>query len=343
MGKETETPRGERLVQIFCHFVRNKNKTYSVQEILEFLEQDGPVTLRNVQRDLKALTEIEGIPVICIPENSKNKYGIQPDMRLKVSVPLQKNGLLAYFLLKRLQPFFPADAKSIANITEALTDHTSKVDYDTIFGDLDQRLEESTFQLGEKSTVTMKDDNFNNILTSLVKRQKLEILYHSGNSEEPYEKIICPAKLLLYCGELYFVCISEKIDKDFYIKISRIVTAKLLNETFTPDPKRIKRIEDRLANSFAMFDGVEPKVCKVTVRFPYEPYYKLIFTEKKFHSSQKISGNKKTGLLLTMNVPVGLGLINWVLSWPKAVVMEPKELINEMKVVAKTLTKKYGK
>jgi len=92
-------------------------------------------------------------------------------------------------------------------------------------------------------------------------------LYHAGKSEAPYEKIICPAKLLLYGGELYFVCMSEYYDKDFFIKISRIAKAELTKESFEPDPKRIKRIEDRLVKSFGIYDEGEPKMCKVVVRF----------------------------------------------------------------------------
>jgi predicted DNA-binding transcriptional regulator YafY len=343
MGKETETPRGERLVKIFCYLVRNKGREFTVQEIMEFLLKDENVTLRNVQRDLKALTEISGIPVRCNSDSGKKKYSLEPDMRPKLSLPIQKNGLLAFFLLKRLQTFFAPGAKTMDDITEALLDRATEKDYDEIFDDLDDRLGESTFLLGEKSTLTLDNEHFDNILTSLVKKKKLKILYHAGKCEKPYEKIICPAKLLLYCGELYFVCMSEYYDADFFIKISRIIKADLLNESFTPDPKRIKRIEDRLVKSFGIFDGVEQKACKVKVRFPSTPYYKLIFSEKKFHSSQQMTETKKDGILITLNVPVGMDLINWVLSWPEAVVVEPKELIEEMKVVARTLTKKYGK
>jgi predicted DNA-binding transcriptional regulator YafY len=343
MGKDTETPRGERLVKIFSHLVRNKTRKFTVQEIITFLSQDENVTLRNIQRDLKALTEIRGIPVRCETIAGKKHYSVVPDMRPKLSLPIEKNGLLAFFLLKRLQTFFAPGAKSMNDITEALLDRTTAADYDDIFEDLDQKLEEATFLLGEKSTLLLDGEQFNNILTSLVKRKKLKILYHAGKSEEPYEKIICPAKLLLYCGELYFVCISEYIDMDFFIKISRIVKAELTNESFDPAPKRIKRIEDRLIKSFGIYDGVEPKVCKVVVRFPANPYYKLIFSEKKFHPSQKISETKKDSILLTLHVPIGMDLINWVLSWPEAVVVEPKELIEEMKDVARTLTMKYGK
>jgi predicted DNA-binding transcriptional regulator YafY len=343
MAKETETPRGERLVKIFSHLVRNKTRKYSVQDIMTFLGEDEKVTLRNVQRDLKALTEIRGIPVRCETIVGKKQYSLEPDMRPKLSLPIEKNGLLAFFLLKRLQTFFAPHAKSMEDITEALLDRATEADYDEIFEDLDQKLEESTFLLGEKSALSLDGEQFNNILTSLVKRKKLKILYHAGKCEKPYEKIICPAKLLLYCGELYFVCMSEYYNKDFFIKISRILKAELTNEPFTPDPKRIKRIEDRLVKSFGMFDGVEPKVFKVVVRFPSTPYYKLVFSEKKFHSSQKMLESKKDGILLTLNVPIGMDLINWVLSWPGAVVVEPKELLEEMRVVARTLTKKYGK
>jgi predicted DNA-binding transcriptional regulator YafY len=342
MGKGTETPRGERLVKIFSHLVRNKTRKYSVQDILVFLNQEEPVTLRNVQRDLKALTDIRGIPVRCETIGGKKQYSLEPDMRPKLSLPIQKNGLLAFFLLKRLQTFFALGAKSMEDITEALLDHATEADYDEIFEDLDQNLEKSTFLLGQKNTLTLDSEQFDTILTSLVKRKKLKVLYHAGKCEKPYEKTICPAKLLLYSGELYFVCMSEYYDKDFFIKISRIVKAELTNESFTPDPKRIKRIEDRLVKSFGMFDGVEPKVSKVVVGFPSTPYYKLIFSEKKFHPSQKVTENKKDGILITLNVPVGMDLINWVLSWPEAVVIGPKELIDELKVVARILTKKYG-
>jgi len=343
MGKVTETPRGERLVKIFCHLVRNKGRQFTVQDIVTFLGKDENVTLRNVQRDLKALTEIPDIPVLCDPSSGKNKYFLSPEMRNKYGMPLKKNNLLAFFLLKRLQTFFAPKAKSWDEITDVLLDRAAEVEYNELFDDLDEKLEESTFMLGEKSSLTLDTEQFDNILTSLVKRKKLKILYHAGKCEEPYEKIICPAKLLLYGGELYFVCMSEYYDQDFFIKINRIVKAELTNESFEPNPKRIKRIEDRLVKSFGMFDGGEPKVCKVVVRFPATPYYKLIFSEKKFHSSQKMTENKKDSILITLNVPIGMDLINWVLSWPEAVVVEPEELKEHMRIVARTLIKKYGK
>jgi predicted DNA-binding transcriptional regulator YafY len=52
--------------------------------------------------------------------------------------------------------------------------------------------------------------------------------------------------------------------------------------------------------------------------------------------------DKKGNIVLSMNVPIGIDLVNWVLSWPEAVVVEPKELKEDLREVARTLTKKYG-
>jgi predicted DNA-binding transcriptional regulator YafY len=177
-------------------------------------------------------------------------------------------------------------------------------------------------------------------MTSLVKRQKLKVLYRRGDSERPVEKIICPAKLFLFKGELYFVCQSEK--HDFFLKICRILKAELLEETFIADSKRLKGIEKRLAASFGILDEKESKPRKVVVRFPDSPYYRLIFSEKKFHHSQRISTGKKGELLLTMEAPIGLDLVNWVLAWPEGEVGGPEELREELGAVGQELTKKYN-
>jgi predicted DNA-binding transcriptional regulator YafY len=342
MADQSEIPKGERMVRTYALLVRNKTRKYSVQDIMQHLGQTDNVTLRNIQRDLKELSEIRGSCVMCETKDAKKVYFIEPDMRTKLTLPIQRNSMLAFFLLKRLQPFIASKAKTLEELTEVITDRTSESDYD-LFEDLDEKLEETTFLLGEKSPLSIDGQMFDALITSLIKRNKLKIVYSAAGKEKPTKKIICPAKLVLYKGELYFICMSEyNPDHDFYIKLCRILSAELMSDTFVLDPKRIKRIEDRMSKSFGMFDENVPKPLKVIVRFPADPYYQHIFAEKKFHNSQKVSTDKKGNTLVTMNVPVGLDLINWVLSWPEAVVQEPEELKKEMLVVAKTLVEKYN-
>ncbi|MCX6775084.1 MAG: hypothetical protein NTY99_03290, partial [DPANN group archaeon] len=71
-------------------------------------------------------------------------------------------------------------------------------------------------------------------------------------------------------------------------------------------------------------------------------YYELIFSERKFHYSQKMSKYKAGNNILTMQVPVGMDLVNWVLAWPEAMVVGPEELRGEMREVGKRLRETYG-
>jgi predicted DNA-binding transcriptional regulator YafY len=273
MAKKTDIPKGERMVRIYAHLVRNKSRKYSIQDLLAYLGRTDNVTLRNVQRDMKELSEVEGSCVSVEILNGKKHYFIEPDMRRKFSLPIQRNGLLAFFLLKRLQPFFGSKAANFEELTEAVLDRTSETDYD-LFEDLDENLEETTFLLGEQSPLALDSAMFNDLLTSLVKQRKLKILYAGAAYGQPKEKTVCPVKLLLFKGELYFVCMSESDAKwDFYVKLCRILKAELTDAVFVPDKKRIERIEKRLVSSFGIYDGAEPAPKKIVIRFPSDKYY----------------------------------------------------------------------
>ena len=343
MSSITETPRGERIASILMLLIRNRRRKYSVADIYDYLNQSEQVILRNVQRDCKALADRHGDVIGVERCNGKLLYFIQPDMRRSLSLPIQHNSLLAFFLLKRLQSFFPQKANALRELEEAVIDRSSESAYD-LFEDLDENLDEKTYRFGDQSTIGIDDSMFSDMLTALVNKRKLKILYSGGIYEKPKEKVICPVKLILFKNELYFLCISEyKQTWDFFIKLCRVHKAQITGDTFVPDPARVKRIEKRLVESFGILDESQPKPQKVVVRFPGDAYYQNIFAEKRYHATQKVSVDKKKNVLVTMTVPVGLDLVNWVLSWPEAVVLEPESLKKELQTVAKKLTAKYGK
>ena len=174
-----------------------------------------------------------------------------------------------------------------------------------------------------------------------MKKRKMNIVYQRSDLTGTVDKTICPVKLVVFKGELYFLCTTPQWD--YYIKLSRILTAAITDETFTLPADRRRRIEERLSASFGIFDEVEPDIKKIVVKFPARPYYKLIFTERRFHDSQKITLDKNGNVMLTMRVPVGLDLINWVLSWPEAIVVEPPELMEKLLEIGMELIGKYEK
>jgi predicted DNA-binding transcriptional regulator YafY len=338
----SELPRGERMIRMYAYLIRNRTRQFTVSEIHAYLESlnDEGVTLRNVQRDLKRLAEMPGTCITSERIDNKLKYFLEPDMAGKLNLPIEKNGLLAMFLLKRLQPFFASQAKNLDQMGAALREISERACGD-LFDDLDQRLEQDAYRLGESPVLNLDNQTLNNLMTALVDRKKVEILYRRNDIETPEKRIICPVKLLLYKNELYFVCISEKHEnRNYYIKLCRIASAILRDETFIVTPERLKKIESRLTSSFGILDDDEPKPETVVLKFPAG--WGLILSERRFHHSQKLARDKKGNCILTMQVPVGRDLMQWVLGWSESVVaVKPEKLRMMIKKAISSLSKEY--
>ncbi len=340
----TEIPKYRRIIAVYSHLIRNRKRRFTVQEIKEYLEEgaDTNVSLRNVQRDLKDLVEIADSGVGCVRVNKQLHYFIEQDMRNKLTLPMQQNNLLAFFVLKRLQPFFPQKAKALEQLSETITDLAGDAEYD-LFEDLDEMLEESTFLYGGETSLPLDDHLFNCLITSLVKRQKLVIQYLKPSDEIPREMIISPIKLILFKGELFFSCLPEEGKPwNFYIKLCRVMKAELIRETFTPDTKQLKKFNARLTTSFGLLDPADDKPERVRIKFPPDEYYTRIFSERRFHRTQQLSKDKKGNIVLSLNVAIGIDLLNWILCWPDAEVLGPIKLKTELREMGRMLVKRYG-
>ena len=342
--KVTEIPKYRRMVAVYAHLIRNRKRRFTVQEIKEYLEEcgDSKVSLRNVQRDLKDLVEITDCGVGCIRENKQLHYFIEQDMRNKLTLPIRQNNLLAFFILKRLQPFFAQKAMALEQLSETITDLTGNADYN-LFEDLDEKLEESTFLYGGESSLPLDDHLFNCLITSLVKRQKLVIQYLKPYDEIPRRMIISPVKLILFKGELFFSCLPDEGKPwNFYIKLCRVMKAELTRETFTPHPEQLKENNARLSASFGLLDPADEKPERVRIKFPPDEYYTRFFLERQFHRTQQLSKDNKGNIVLALNVVIGKDLLNWILCWPDAEVLEPLKLKRQLCDIGKMLVKRYA-
>jgi len=106
----------------------------------------------------------------------------------------------------------------------------------TIFEDLDQKLEESTFLLGENQRSRLTGSN--SIVSYLAgKKEKTEDFVPRRNPRRHTRKSSARQASALW-GELYLSA-CPNIRQRLFIKISRIAKAELTKESFEPDPKRI--------------------------------------------------------------------------------------------------------
>ncbi len=340
--RTTETPKGQRMAKILTFLIRNRPRKYAAKDIQSYLNLDEEVSLRNVQRDLKELYNIPNCHVQQITEKGKVYYQIEEDMRSKLTLPIERNAIMALFLLKKLQPFFAPRAKTFKEMGEAISELSTPKDYD-LFEDFDEKLEESTQILGEQSALTIADNMLNDLMVSLMERRRLKIRYQKSFDEKPTSTSICPVKLVMYKGELYFMCIAETVeDRNYWMKLCRIVHTELTDNKFHVSPERMEKIEKRLKKSSGILSDAAAKPKKIELRFPY--YFDRIFSEKRFHSTQKMKKNKNGDVILTMEVPIDTDLIQWILGWSTSVmVAKPKDLKDKMKDMGKFLMKSYGK
>jgi predicted DNA-binding transcriptional regulator YafY len=338
--RETETPKVERIVVILLHLIRNRTRRFTAADIHRWLNQDEPVSLRNVQRDLKKLAETRGSHIETTRQRGRLYYFVEPDMRGKLVLPVERNSLLALFMLKRLQPLFAPGARTLHEISQTLEELGSESG-DELFEDLDQRLEQHTHVLGEQALLSVDDSLLDSLLTAVLTRQRLRITYRRAIDREPAGHEICPVKFVQSNNELYMVAVYEPSHAtNYYFKVCRVVEAHLTGEPFELSEKQIARIERRLHASFGLLDQQDDTARRVVLRFP--DWFGTILSEKRFHPSQKTSTDRAGNTLCTFQAPIGDDLVSWVLSWGDLVtVKQPVALRRRVREVASGLARRH--
>jgi predicted DNA-binding transcriptional regulator YafY len=165
--------------------------------------------------------------------------------------------------------------------------------------------------------------------------RKIEITYVSLYSDELTTRKVDPYYLLFQEGfwTLRGYCHLREGFRTF--ALDRIRSLQILNEHFLP--KKIEP-EDDLAGSFGGF--VDGKPVEVIMRF--DPEIKAFVLRKKWHPSQQEKELKDKRLEVKFTVNGLEGIKQWIYRWiPYVEVVEPKELIDDMKSDLKKELKKH--
>jgi len=335
---ETEKPKVERIILILLHLIRNRHRRFTAADIHAWLNRDESVSLRNVQRDLKKLAETRGTCVTTATSGRKFFYFIEPDMRGNLEVPIGKNSLLALFLLKRLQQFFAPGAKTLTELTDALQDLGNKIG-DTLFEDLDQKLEDDVHIIGQHSLLAMDNDLLDILISSVINWKIVDIVYRRID-DRIVEYRICPVKFFMASNDLYIAGIfPESASKVYYFKLCRLTKVTAADKIFKLTRKQLNKVNNILHSSFGILDKENPAVTKVTLQFP--GWFGTILNEKRFHASQVVKIKKDGNALCTFTVPMGEELVRWILSWADIVkIVSPVSLKKKVNEAAKEFLKR---
>lgn len=336
-----ELTRGERMVRIFVYMMAHHNNRYSVTDImrnLDFPKND----VRSVQRDMQALSEIEGDYIRRFSENGKIYYQVALERANKLVFPEFGDTLLHFMFLQRIANIYPAISNLIEDLTTRITQELPAREQATL-ANYAKELNNRILFMG---TPPGFDENVGKnlpiILDAIRKKQKVQVKYidNFGNcSDQPR----VPLMLAINHGEIYIGCVSRHLpDKTYALKLQRIESVRPLHEHFTEDPKVLENLRKRIRSGALFSDEQDPHVEKVVISFP--GYAKNFLRERPYHPSMKVREQNSGDLLVTMNVAINDTLKQWVLSYgPIAEVQKPAKLRQMMLDSAKELVKMYEK
>lgn len=336
-----EMTRGERMVRIFVYMMAHYNNRYNVADIMRHLELPES-DLRSVQRDMLALSEIEGGYIRRFVDNGKTYYQVALERANKLVFPEFGDTLLHFMFLQRIANIYPAISNLIEDLTTRITQELPAREQATL-ANYSKELNGRILFMG---TPPGFDENVGKnlpiILDAIRKKQKIQVTYidNLGNySDQPR----IPLMLAINHGEIYIGCVSRHHpDMTYALKLQRIESVKPLREHFTEDPKVLENLRKRIRSGALFSDEQNPQIEKVVIRFP--GYAKNFLRERPYHPSMKVRELENGELHVTMNVAINDMLKQWVLFYgPIAEVLKPTKLRRMMLDSAKELVGMYEK
>lgn len=166
-------------------------------------------------------------------------------------------------------------------------------------------------------------------------RQKIKMNYFSLNAGESSERIVHPYAVYTYKGALYIAAFCERSNMVKYFKLSRIKGYEILNDKF----QRLKEfsLKEIMKNAFGIYRDET-----LNVKLKIEKPMSYIVSEKLWVDNQKIIWNKDESIIFEASMSGKVEIISWILSMgSKVKVLEPKELVEDVKKELDDINKKY--
>ena len=332
--------RGERTVQLFAKVISNPDKRFTINDLMTSFEiPEGE--RRNVQRDMRFLSEMDGGRYIAVENEGRTAlYRSALRNAERLLFPNFENTMLHFVFLKRIANIYPATSEIITQLLERIEKS------------LPANEQKSLRQLGDELNTKIlfmgtppifeedASEKIRLILQAIHDRRKIDVTYMTEDADKRSTRI--PLMIIVYEDELYVGCESEKVEGATYtLKFRRIKNVKLSKEMFVEKPKVLDKLRRQVASGAAFLSGQEPKLEEVEIKF--ESRAKLYLQENPFNRSMKITKSKDGKIVVNMKAEINQLLFNWIVSFTDvARVVKPASLRKRLKEYAQYLMKIYG-
>jgi proteasome accessory factor B len=168
-------------------------------------------------------------------------------------------------------------------------------------------------------------------------RREISFTYDYPSKREEKRKRIKPIQLINHDNAWYLLVGNDQNKPGHFYSLARISNLKLHAPTFTPI---IFSIEKFMKDNFGIFKGDKIYDIKITFDSFAAPYIK----ERKRNGSQKIKDRTDGGIDFSITVNHLIEIKAWIMSWGRhATVIEPRELVLDLKDELTSTLKKYPK
>lgn len=313
------------------------SQTKRLLKILEILHhrRNGGITLeeicnqfgvgkRTASRDISALQEIH-IPIYSETDNRTKIWKLMPNYQ-KNLVNLNTTEMIALYMGKTLFSFLNGTGleSDITSAFEKLESHFKREDLSS----LPAFRRKFYFVPEARKDYSASNEVVDDILTALMKDQKLEIIYRSAGKAGEKRHVVHPYTILIYKQGIYLIGFVETYGEIRTFAIERIVDSRWLRgksfdypDEYDPDTYN--------EGTFGIIAG-DP----LTVQLAFSREAEQYVTERVWHRSQKFARAKDGRLLMTMELRGDIELKNWLLSFGQKVeVLGPARLRLEIKEI----------
>lgn len=171
---------------------------------------------------------------------------------------------------------------------------------------------------------------------SVLKRREVSFLYRKAGYGETELRRVQPYHLASISGMWYLA--GHDLDRQAMrtFALPRMSEFKPTRHCFARDPDF--STEKYFGDSFGMLRAEGT----ITVRIEFDAYAGELVRERFWHTSQKITEKNDGAIELELHVSHTDEIRRWVLSWgERARIIEPPELVNEMRAIAARLQRLY--
>ena len=316
--------RGERTVQLFAQVISNPEKKFTISELMASLNIPENER-RNVQRDMRFLSEIDGGRYIRVDGDKRSfVYSSALHSADRLLFPNFENTMLHYVFLQRIANMYPATSEIILSLLERIQKTLPQRERKTL-EQLTSNLNTRILFMGTQPDFEENcSDKIKIILQAILEHRKIDVTYMTDMGDKKSLRI--PLMVVIYQNEIYIGCESETHPGDTYVlKFRRIKQIALTKETFVENPKILEKLRKRVISGAAILGKQEPKAEDVLIKF--DSRAKFFLEEKPFHRSMRIEHEPNGSLLVSMKVEVNELLFRWVLSYAdSATVIKPLSL-----------------